>query len=404
MAVPGAPNRASVLFVDPEAKALADLERTLVRQRNRWAMSFAPDASGALEVLAAQPIDVVVSDLGLRTEQGIELLEHISRTHPSTIRILMTHAERAASAGGTVGTSHRLLAKPYRATDIEDAIEQAIRLRVILSSRGLRELTISMDNLPSLPSVYMEIDKVLKSRSACSDKVGEIIARDLGLSARILKLVNSPLLGLRRVVADPARAVAFLGVETVRDLVLSIQVFDALSGAHRAGLDLEEEFSHSTYVARLARQIARDSGLERPEQEQAFLAGLLHDSGQLILAAKLPEVFRRVLQRMETDQISQVAAEEAELGATHAEVGAYLIGLWGMLDRVVESVAFHHRLDDIRGLGVSVPLALYTANALLSEAHQAFTENPDPRLLRGGRKKFASWCSLAAELRGAPDA
>ena len=362
-------------------------------------MTFASSASSALEILASQPIDVVVSDLGLHTEQGIEFLEHISRTHPSTIRILMTQADQAATAAGSVGTSHRLLAKPYRATDIEEAIEQAIRLRVILSSRGLRELTTSMDGLPSLPSVYMEIDKVLKSPTARADMVGEIIARDIGLSARILKLVNSPLLGLRRVVADPVHAVAYLGVETVRDLVLSIQVFDAFSGAQRAGLDLEREFKHSTAVARLARTIAKDSGLEGPEQEQAFLAGLLHDAGQLILAAKLPEVFKRVLARMEDRHISRVEAEELELGASHAEVGAYLIGLWGMLDTVVEAIAFHHRLDDIRGFKVGVPLALYAANVLLSNEAEAFRDNPDPRLLRGGPKRFDGWCALADELR-----
>lgn len=364
-------------------------------------MVFAQDAGEALEVLASQPVDVVVSDLELRTDQGIELLEHVSRTHPSTIRILTARAEAAASSAGSVGTSHRLLAKPYNAVDIEETIEQAIRLRVILSSRGLRDLTTSMDNLPTLPAAYLEIDKVLKSPTASSDTVGEIIARDIGLSARVLKLVNSPLIGLGRVIADPGRAVALLGVETVRDLVLSIQVFDSFSGATRAGLNLTEEFDHSASVARLAKRIARDCGLDRPAQAQAFLAGLLHDAGQLIVASKLPEVFGRVNALMEADEVDRVAAEQAELGATHAEVGAYLIGLWGILDPVVEALALHHRIDDIRGFGVSVPLALYAANALLEqESWESFSREPDPRLLRGGKTKFKNWCALAEELRG----
>jgi HD-like signal output (HDOD) protein len=206
---------------------------------------------------------------------------------------------------------------------LREALDRTLRLRELLADERLRGLAGSVDGLPSLPRIYGDLTAALESPSCRTEEIAAVVCRDPALAAKILQLVNSSFFGLPRQVTSLPEAVTYLGVMTLRSLVLSTEAMSLFRPAARAaGLDVD---ALSVRAVATATEAAR---LAAPEdRSDAFTAGLLSDVGLLLLAAKAPELLQR---------------DEATLGFTHGGAGAYLLGLWGLPPRVVEAVAFHH--------------------------------------------------------------
>ncbi|MCP4412094.1 MAG: HDOD domain-containing protein, partial [Gammaproteobacteria bacterium] len=157
-----------------------------------------------------------------------------------------------------------------------------------------------------------------------------------------LQLVNSAFFALPRKITDPQQAAVFVGLETLKSLVLSIHVFSSLSeDAALSEFSLMKMWSHSLRTSRLAGDIARAAHADRKVVEEAMIAGMLHDIGKLVLL-EVPRQYKEVIELIETTGCDSSDAEYAIMKTSHAELGAYLLGLWGLPDTVVESVAFHH--------------------------------------------------------------
>jgi putative nucleotidyltransferase with HDIG domain len=205
--------------------------------------------------------------------------------------------------------------------------------------------------LPTLPQLYNLIVAEMQSKEPSLKKVGHIISQDVSMSAKILQLVNSNFYGLPLKIADPQQAAVYLGVETLKSLVLSIDVFSSFTeDAELRGFSLAEMWKHSLMTSRLARDIARAVTSDGKAAEEAMIAGILHDIGKLILL-KAPMQYEKVEDFIEKSGCSRVEAEYAVMKTSHAELGTYLLGLWGIPDNVIEAVAFHHNpsklLDDM---------------------------------------------------------
>src|SRR5262249_45031659 len=142
-------------------------------------------------------------------------------------------------------------------------------------------------SLPSLPKLYTTIVDQLNSPDSTARQIGETIGQDMGMTAKILQLVNSALFGCPRRISDPVQAVSILGLHTVKSLVLSHSVFSQFKVAASAHFSFEALWQHSLQVATLARQIARSQDQDRTVVEEAFTGGLLHDVGQLAIATNL---------------------------------------------------------------------------------------------------------------------
>jgi putative nucleotidyltransferase with HDIG domain len=182
----------------------------------------------------------------------------------------------------------------------------------------------------------------MHSKDASLKKVSHIISQDVSMSAKILQLVNSPFFGLPQKITDPQQAAVYLGMDTLKSLVLSIHVFSLFAeDAELHGFSLAEMCKHSLMVGRLARDIARTETDDKEVAEEALIAGILHDIGKLILL-KIPRQYNQVLDFIERTGCDLVEAEYTVMKTSHAELGAYLLGLWGISENIVESVAFHH--------------------------------------------------------------
>lgn len=356
-----------ILFVDDERNVLDGLRRMLRPMRKKWEMSFAPGGEEALAVLAKEHFDVVVSDMRMPGMDGAALLSEVKRQYPETVRIVLSGHSEKETVLRSVGPTHQYLAKPCDPKKLVEVIDRACALRDLLSEDSLRELTSQMSTIPSLPLAYTEIIEELQSPDASVRTVGRIVSKDVGMTAKLLQLVNSAFFGLRRHVSDPSQAVSLLGVDTLKTLVLSVHIFAQFDDVKIEGFRLDRLWEHSIASGALAKSIAAAENCTEQLRDHALLAGLLHDAGKLILAGNLPEVYSNILAFAKRERIELWNAERQALENTHAQVGAYLLGLWGLPDPIVEAIAFHH--DPRRCLGDAfTPLtAVHVANALEHE-------------------------------------
>lgn len=368
-----------ILFVDDEPRVLRGMRRQFQMLLEECVMEFVESGPAALGVLS-QPgtqFDVIITDIRMPGMDGITLLKHVQQLYPHMVRIVLTgHMERDV-AMRSIGLAHQFLSKPCTADSMRLTIKKAFALRNLLTSHKIKQLVTRLDTLPSLPTLYNQLLDEISQRDASISKIGQIIAQDIGMTAKILQLVNSAFFGLRRQISDPAQAVVYLGLDTVKSLVLSVHVFEQFEAASRGGVSLVKLQAHSLAVAALARKIAQVEQVERQAVDFAFAGGLLHEVGRLILAANLPQDCIRVNQLLDQDY-TLLEAEEKIFQATHTEVGAYLLGIWGLPDPIVEAVAYLLNPAAIaaRSNQFTALTAVHVANVLMHRQQGESPTNP----------------------------
>jgi len=366
-----------VIFVDDEPRVLEGLKRMLRPKRNEWQMTFVGSAQAALETLRAEPCEVVVTDMRMPGMSGAELLEVVQREYPDTIRLILSGQAETESVMKALGVSHQFLSKPCDADILQGTIARAFTLRDLAGNPAVKTLVARINKLPTLPATYQKLVECLKSPDADMNDVAQIIARDPSMSARLLKVVNSAYFGLAKPVADVARAGALLGLDRLMALVLGQGLFAGGDAPQVPGFSLEALWTHSLATATAAHRIAIDEGLDKEQVAAAFLAGMLHDIGKLVFAMGMPEEYARVLELARSKAASERELETLELQATHTDVGAYLVGLWGLPNNIAEAIAFHE--DPAQSMGpFGLPGIVHVADRI---AHHPGTGNPhDPDL------------------------
>ena len=180
---------------------------------------------------------------------------------------------------------------------MQSTVARACALRGLLANDGLQRLVARIDSLPSPPSLYAEIMDELASEKCSFQKVGEIISKDLAMTAKILQLVNSAFFGLRRRIVKPSEAIGLLGIDVIRALALSVHVFSEYDIKNLPGFSIEAVWHHSMNVAVAAKQIAQAQTQERSIADDAFMAGVLHDVGKLIFAQNMTDQYIGILER-----------------------------------------------------------------------------------------------------------
>lgn len=228
-------------------------------------------------------------------------------------------------------------------------------------------------HLTSLPEVYQRITAMLERPDYSVDALGTLISQDPGLSARLLKIVNSPFYGFPSNVDTISRAVTLIGSRDLNDIILATSVTRLFKGIPNDLIDMDSFWRHSIYTAVAARQLAQYLGPDS-SRERCFLIGLLHDVGSLLIYNKLPELAREALLRSHYNHIDIRQAETEALGFDHAQVGAELLRAWRLPGNLIMAVEYHHQPSLAPDYSGHAELA-YLANCLANTS--SLGKSPD---------------------------
>jgi len=361
-----------VLFVDDEPRVLDGLRRMLRGQRNRWEMSFAGGGVEALAVLRERHCDVVVSDFRMPEIDGAALLERVRTMSPNTARIILSGQTSADNVMRVMTLAHHFLNKPASSDDIIDAIELVLGAQETTStSGGVLSDVSGVSSLPSPPAVLVELLRVLEDETVSASSIGKVIEGDPAVAAKILNLANSSASMAGRRIADITQAVALLGTNVVRGLVLLHDIVSVFAeGVHLPTAWIDTLNTHSVQCAQLTSRLSTG----KPWAPHAFTAGLLHEVGQLVLATSRQDQFGIIVsewqqagEAVETPEARDCGTpalcdlELAAFGTSHNDVGANLLSLWGLPTDIVEATARHAR--------TTTPTAAQDLNSAVTLAH-----------------------------------
>jgi HD-like signal output (HDOD) protein len=366
------PSRARIVFVDDDELVLRSIRRLLRGKEKDWDLVFLTDGYAALRELDRSPVDVLVSDVQMATMGGSKLLAAIQERHPDVARIVLSGETDPRVVYRTVPFAHQYLTKPFDAANLAHTLRRACALRSLLTNASIRSVVGRSNDLPAAPATYLELTQTLKNPEATTRQVASIVERDIGISARVLQVVSSSFFGAPRSVSTIAAAVGYLGLDTVRTLVLACEIVRTFSpGSALDSFSIDQLEEHGLRTGRLARAMVGPS----LSADDAFVAGLLHRVGQLVLASRVPHRFAEVLDSSAKSGKCLLDAEHEVLGVSHAQVGAYLLGLWGLRQRVVEAVAYYphpERLDPVFG----IPAAVHVASILVKDPNAPIGAEP----------------------------
>lgn len=393
-----------VLFVDDEPLLLNGLRRALWDAGPDWKFSFSTRGELALDMLAREKFDIIVSDLRMPGMSGDELLEKVKRLHPEIVRIVLSGHSDPSLVMKSVKPAHQYLAKPCDHETLLAVLRKAAVLSEVLGNKDLAGLVSQLEALPAMSETHHSLMLALEGEDASLRKVGEIVGRDMGMSATVIKLVNSSFFGLGRRVSNPIDAVSLLGLDVVKGLALSVHVFAVFDRSPLPGFSFEMLWRHSMNTAGLGKSIAQTIGQERIVLDEAYVAGLMHDLGKLVLAVLLPVEYNGILElvRLENRPLHQV--EKQVLGCTHGEIGAYLVGLWGLSESVMHALAYHHHPSDCPVPDCQPLLAVHVANYLEHELcvfHQHYAKRDLDRgyvASLGHEGKASQWLALGKDM------
>lgn len=369
--------RKSILFVDDDSHVLAGLARVLRSHRDRWCVRFAEGSKEAFAALATEAFDVVVTDMRMPGGEGAELLSIVQSKQPEAARIVLSGETHQEGVLRVVPLAHRFLTKPCAIGDLIEAIERACAAQRLLQQTSLRRKVGEIDALPVAPQIYVQLNAALADANSSAADIAGIVESDPGLSAKVLQVVNSSFFGLARSISSITEAISYLGVGMVRNLAVSVGILRQIDTSRMPDcFSVEAEHAHGILTGRLAAKLA-----PRECVEDAFTAGVLHDLGNLIVATKLPEDFVRARNAARETARPLHQVEREMNGYCHGEVGAYLLGLWGLRQTVVEAVAHHHAPSAIQTRTFDAVGAVHVADLLVQrrggELDRAYLQQTD---------------------------
>ena len=198
----------------------------------------------------------------------------------------------------------------------------------------------AIKDLPSIPKVVFEVTRLLNDSKTATNRLSEVIGKDQGLTSKVLAIANSPLYGIKRKVSSIEFAVLILGFQEIKNIVAALSFVDSIEVVPTEYFDPQEFWLHSMLVGTAAKGISQHLGFEFGSE--AFVAGLLHDLGILVIHKFFHPEFIQIVEKASSENMSILKAEAEVLGLTHQEIGRFLAEKWDLPLILCESINYHH--------------------------------------------------------------
>jgi HD-like signal output (HDOD) protein len=345
--------------ISGDTQVLEGLRRSLRVFQNAWATHFVESTTEALAALTLHPVEALICDSKI---SGLELepfLDQVRERWPVVVRAVLCGAEvKPEQAQRLSRVAHQVLKKPLIPGQMFDLVERASLVLATVRSDRVKLVLSKLGSLPALPATYGRLSELTANPDVSLDDVAAVVERDPAITANVLKIINSAYFGLPRRVSSVRETVKYLGIQPLKNIVLTVEVFEGMaSGKTAKALQMDA----------LARACAMRELLGRtPMAEAAFAAGILADLGQLLIATRLP-IDVQAIQKAQGGR-TQEEVERERLGSSHAEIGGALLSLWNMPAALVEAVTLHHTPPDAAATA-NVPTALALVCAMEEEVH-----------------------------------
>lgn len=359
----------NILFVDDDENVINGIRRQLRPYREQWQLFFAQSGNQALQLMQHTPVDLIISDMLMPEMQGNELLRQVGKLYPGTIRVILSGYADEETIKCALEVAHQHLIKPCNAATLRETIAQIFKIQDCLKNPRIMEGIGDPNQLPSLPKIYHEINAAIANDNTTVNELAEIFARDMVLSAKLLQLVNSAYFGLHRIVSNLSDAINMVGIKKLGNLVLSVH----LKTAFPVTDPLMERYMHYLWkdaarVAELAKLISISERQQQDRPDQAYLGGLLHNMGLLIFLSRGGDRIKTLLEQVKNTDTPVSELETQIFGFTRSEATAYLLSLWKIPPRIIESILLQNTPSDAAYNGVSALTAVHVAACLLKPA------------------------------------
>lgn len=358
--------RKNILFVDDNNNVISGLQRLLRPYREQWQLFFAHSGAQALDIMQQNPIDLIVSDMMMPEMRGDELLKKVAELYPSTVRMILSGYANDETLKNALAVAHQYLSKPCSADVLREAISQVFKVQVCASNPQLIEVLGDINQLPSLPKIYHELNSAIANEDSNSNEIAQIFARDMVLSAKLLQLINSPYFGLNRTISSLSEAINLIGVKKLNLLVVSVHARTAFPVANPEIEHLMEFiWSDAARVSELARLIAIAENQVGDRPDQAYLAGLLHNLGLLIFASRSTQKIKQLFALLESTSASVTTLESEIFGFSRSEAAAYVLNLWKIPPGIIEAILLQYTPNQSDYDGMTALTAVHVAACLM---------------------------------------
>lgn len=348
-----------VVVISGDGQVLEGLRRSLRVYQNAWATHFVESTTEALAALTLHPVEALISDskvTGLEVEAFFDV---VREKWPTVVRAVLCGADVKPEQAQRLGrVAHQVLKKPLIPGQMFDLVERASLVLATVRSERVKLVLAKLGALPALPATYGRLSELTANPDVSLDEVASVVERDPAITANVLKIINSAYFGLPRRVASVRETVKYLGIQPLKNIVLTVEVFEGMASGKTA---------KSLQMDALARACAMRELLGRtPMAEAAFAAGILADIGQLLIATRLPVDMQALIR--DQGGRSQEEVERERLGCAHSEIGGALLSLWNMPAALVEAVTLHHTAPEAAATA-NVATALALVCAMEEEIH-----------------------------------
>jgi HD-like signal output (HDOD) protein/CheY-like chemotaxis protein len=354
-----------IYIVDDQAPVLETAVLIMRSIDRQWEVTGFKDPLEALAAVQAKAPDLVLSDQLMPGMLGSQMLEQIRAISPASIRIIMS-GYVPLNKLALITAAHQFIAKPFDTMKLRESIRRGFAAQERISDKALQGVVTSLRSIPSLPQAHHALLRELEDDTTATANIARLVTEDPGLSLKVLQLANSSLFGQGYVITSPVDAVMCLGTDMISAIVLAQSLFRHYESLAHFDINLKQIWSHCWQTACFAQQLCREMQLPRRAGEEAFLAGLLHETGRFILVDNFPKQFQAACQSAR--QMSSPLGprlREAVL-ASPAQITAYVLELWGMPPAIIDAVAAQDQPAANQTSGLTLTSALYVADGIAS--------------------------------------